>query len=89
MCGGCGGKVRTLRVQRVERSQRAKKSDVNISKITKYHINKQTQKPAAIKRQALVRNDKCPKCQHTIMLVNIAGRERKQCTNTSCKFVIK
>jgi hypothetical protein len=90
-CGGCGGGTRKLRVQRVVRPQVKKKT--NTKQVQKYSVQperaQRTKRPSAIRRQSLVRGDKCPKCRSTIMLVNIAGRERKQCTNVSCKHIIR
>lgn len=94
-CGGCGGgvrKLRTIRTQKVtkKKAQKAQKAQKTAS--SKYALSSPTpQKKRAglTRRQALIRNDKCPKCQNTIMLVNIAGRERKQCTNVNCRHIIR
>ena len=97
-CGGCGGGggTRRLRVQKVPKSK-SQKVYPPIAKVQKQVAGRVKTPPApkskvglqSIKRQSLVRNNRCPKCQSTIMLVNIAGRERQQCTNITCKHVIK
>lgn len=78
-CGGCGDGS-NLRQQHVER----KKQDI---KVIQYKVSRSSDQQVVnrihnnIRRQTLVRDDRCNKCGYPIMLVDIAGRERKQCTN--------
>ena len=43
---------------------------------------------APIARQYIIPRQACPRCQNTTMVVHIAGRERQQCTNINCRFVL-
>lgn len=73
MC--CGGKKGPIRTQQIDKKK------------IKPTINKTQNTNVAIQRQLLVKNDRCTQCDGMIMLVNIAGRERKQCVQ--CKLVQK
>lgn len=78
-CTGGGAQVRQQTVKRdkpekhvlVQRIGRSEKQSVDHS--------------SSIRRQLLVKDDRCSVCGSPIMLVNISGRERKQCTN--CRLV--
>lgn len=86
-CGGCGSKPsRTLRKQQVQKSRESGKKVVQ-QRVRRKSNTAQADTSTPLRRQALVRDARCPHCSHTVMLVNIAGRERKQCTN--CKFILK
>lgn len=78
----CGSANRTLRKQVIERPTTKKQTAVK-----RMSPRSQKAKSIPISRQLLVKDDRCPKCGYTIMLVNIAGRERRQCSNTQCKHV--
>lgn len=85
-CGGCGSG--SLRKQQVQRQ--SDKKEVVQQRIVRNNTTVVTQslpkdRSVSLKRQALVRDDRCTKCGHPVMLVNIAGRERKQCTN--CRLI--
>lgn len=85
-CGGCGSgsgvrKTQVLRPQTVERKRKIVQRKITSS------TSSQASRAVPVRRQAIVRDDRCPKCGQTIMLVHIAGRERRQCT--ACKHVIK
>lgn len=91
-CGGCGGGNRSLRKQQVQRPQKTDKKKVVQQRVRKKSSTVQASsvprdRSVSVKRQALVRDDRCPQCGHLVMLVNIAGRERKQCT--SCRYILK
>lgn len=82
MCGGCNGPSKKIQV-----SRETPKKEIIQTKISRA-VRQSTDTPQiSLSRQAIVRNDKCPKCSNQIMLVNIAGRERKQCI--SCRFILK
>ncbi len=85
-CGGKSGKP--LRKMQVQRSAQPQKQ-VAQRRIAdnKSVANASIPKTAVARRQALVKDDKCPKCSRQIILVNIAGRDRKQCI--SCKHILR
>lgn len=78
----CGGGGRTLRKQFVQRS----KGQAKLTPVKR--MSKAPTKSIPVQRQAIVRDDRCPKCAYPIMLVHIAGRERRQCSNSQCKHVM-
>lgn len=87
MCGGCGGARKTLNVrkQNVEPISTAKKKV-----ITKRISRRSTpSNKIEIKRQYVMPRATCPKCGYPAMMVNIANRERHQCSNSNCRFIIK
>lgn len=87
-CGGCGGGNRSLRKVYVQRPQRTeRKKTVVQQKVRRGSKSAPKERSVNLKRQALVKDDRCPQCGHPVMLVNIAGRERKQCT--SCRYIVK
>lgn len=43
----------------------------------------------SINRQYAVARQLCAKCKHPTMMVHIAGRERLQCTNINCRFIVR
>ena len=45
--------------------------------------------PVEVKLQLSNKKQRCPVCGYPTMTVNIIGREREQCTNTNCKYVLK
>lgn len=86
-CNGGNRQIKKLHVQRPQASKAdAKKTTQRINRNSIQNASPQNRK-IVNKRQALIRNDRCPECGHTIMLVNIAGRERKQCTK--CRHILK
>jgi len=89
--GCCGGGDRSVRKMRVNRSSSKKKKKIVQQRvINNDSVRKQSipiDRSVSLKRQALVRDDRCNKCDGGIMLVNIAGRERKQCVN--CGHILK
>lgn len=89
-CGGGGN--RSIRQQQIIRPSKGDKQ-VAIQRITRQATpggSVQIQRQAAnSKRQAIIKDDRCPKCGYTVMLVNIAGRERRQCSNANCRQIIK
>lgn len=82
----CGGKARTLRKQFVKRPDKPKKKAVSVQR-----INKNTaggQRTITVHRQKVVPRQKC-ECGFPSMAVNIAGRERIQCSNPNCRKILK
>jgi|CXWL01.1.fsa_nt_gi ribosomal protein S27AE len=87
-CGGGGN--RTIRQQQIIRPAKGDKQ-VAIQRINRQTIpsgSVQVQRQST-KRQTITKDDRCPKCGYTVMLVNIAGRERRQCSNANCRQIIK
>lgn len=42
---------------------------------------------AAPRRQSIQRGGRCSECGSVTLMVNIAGREREQCSSTSCRKI--
>ena len=83
--GCCGGRgSRAVRNQlapiTVERKRKAP--------IVQRSIRAQ-KRPVEVKLQLSDKKQRCPRCGYPTMTVNIIGREREQCTNTDCKYVLK
>lgn len=75
MC--CNGSV-TLKTITVKREEKTKQ-------VPQQKIIHTTAQNVSLYRQKAIKDIKCVKCGHIVMLVNIAGRERKQCTD--CKAI--
>jgi len=86
-CGG-GSSKRSVRSASVVSAHAAPKPPKTpaIRKITR---QRNAATPASIQRQYVIPRHVCPKCGHPTMLVHIANRERQQCTNIDCRFVIQ
>lgn len=85
--GCCGGSKRSIRATSSISSQSSKPAKTTaIRKITR---QRGASMPVSIQRQYVIPRTMCPKCNHPTMLVHIAGRERQQCTNIDCRFVIQ
>lgn len=87
MC--CNGGNRSIRTTKVDKPKPQKRTIVQqrIQRDVKTTTPLSIDRSVSAKRQALVQHDRCPKCEYPVMLVNIAGRERKQCTG--CRYIIK
>lgn len=84
MCCGNGGKKAIRSSQVVSRQQREPQKVI----VQRLKSNKNAAAAAPVYRQYAVPRDLCPRCQNTTMVVHIAGRERQQCTNINCRFVL-
>lgn len=84
MCCGSGGKKAVRSSLVVSRQQREPQKVV----VQRLKTNKNAATAASVHRQYTVPRDLCPRCQNTTMVVHIAGRERQQCTNMNCRFVL-
>jgi len=80
--GCCGGGSRSIRKQVVPKAAPTKK--VAVQRIAR---NPQRQK-VEINRQYVIPRQTCPKCGYPTMLVNIANRERNQCSNANCRYIL-
>jgi hypothetical protein len=83
----CGGS-HPQRIRK-ESSGQVEKHAAVPSRVVQKKINRQTVKPASMHRQYVVPRDQCPKCGYTAMIIIISGRERQQCSNANCRFVIQ
>jgi hypothetical protein len=86
-CGGCGGSKggKRLRAQPVRRESRKPQKTVKVQRVKRRNNNKSVN----ITRQYVVPHARCPKCGYPSMLVNIGGRERHQCSNANCRYIIR
>jgi hypothetical protein len=88
-CGGRSSSTRSIRKQVIERPQKATKQAV-VQRIRKSATpSGGQQKRVIISRQHVVPRQKCHKCGFPTMVVNLAGRERLQCSNPDCRIIIK
>jgi len=46
-------------------------------------------KSSVISKQSVIPTEKCKECNHSLMSVIIAGKERAQCTNSTCRKVVR
>ena len=79
-CCGSGG-PRRIRKQIVNRPKKAQKQ-------VAIHRIKRTPQPQPT-RQRIHTTQKCGSCGFPTIMINIAGRERLQCSNTSCRKIVR
>jgi len=91
--GCCGGssKKRSIRKQTIERpAKQSKNKQAVIQRIRKSSTpNSNKRKKITVARQHVIPRQKCHSCGFPTMAVNIAGRERLQCSNPECRIIIK
>lgn len=81
----CGSrKNRSVRKQTLNRPQT--KNSVSVQRVERKPARKRT---VNVGRQHVVQRPKCHSCGYPAMAVNIAGRERLQCTNPNCRIILK
>lgn len=86
--GCCGGSRGVVRKQVVSASsKRAARKAAKQTKIQRVSRSPRTNK-LEVNRQYVVPRQTCPKCGYPSMLVNIANRERNQCSNANCRFIL-
>ena len=85
MC--CGGESKRAIRSTSSTKSAAKQNAKQEAKIVRKIRQRPSQIP--IQRQYAIPRSACPKCGRPTMLVHIAGRERQQCTNIDCRFVIQ
>lgn len=83
-----GGDTRSVRKQTIERPEKTKQVVVQRIRNTAAPTAGQN-KQIIMARQHVVPHQKCQKCGFPTMSVNIAGRERLQCSNPDCRIVVK
>lgn len=89
MCGGCGGGVnraQNVRKQVVKPETAPAKKQPMLRHIPRTVAR---QNKVEIQRQYVVPRQTCPKCGYPAMTVNIANRERYQCSNSNCRTIIR
>lgn len=84
MC--CGGGRRSVRKQTIERPKESKQARVSRKQSAPVGNQNRQVIPS---RQHISAGQKCQKCGYPIMTVNIAGRERSQCSNPNCRVIVK
>ena len=80
--GCCGGGNRRIRKQIINRPEKVQKQAV-------VHRIKRSSATAQPMRQRVRTTQKCDTCGFPTIQVNIAGRERLQCSNTECRKIIR
>jgi hypothetical protein len=80
--GCCGGGSRSIRKQTVPKATKKAAKQARVQRVSR--TNKKE-----ISRQYVVPRQTCPKCGYPSMLVNIANRERNQCSNANCRFILQ
>lgn len=87
-CGG-GSKKRSITKQEVIRPRKAKgKKTASVQRIQRTSAGGQ-KRTIIVQRQRVVPRQKCHHCGYPTMAVNIAGRERLQCSNPNCRTIIQ
>jgi len=81
-CGGSGPR-QSPRRQEIGEKQPADKQPV----VQRVIRNNQTAKAASVNRQYRIPRETCTKCGYPMIVVNIAGRERHQCSNVNCREI--
>lgn len=84
--GCCNGPGKTIRKQVIQKP--ASNKQVVVKRIHRDDAPVRSQK-IIVNRQHISSLQKCHKCGFPAMVVNIAGRERYQCSNHNCKIIIK
>lgn len=80
--GCCGGGNKRIRKQIINRPEKVAKQAV-------VHRIKRTSNAAQPMRQRVRTTQKCDACGFPTMQINIAGRERLQCSNTECRKIVR
>lgn len=85
----CGGnKKRTITKQIIERPAKAARKVASVQRIQRNKTGGQ-KRTITVQRQRVVPRQKCNHCGFPTMAVNIAGRERLQCSNPNCRIIIR
>jgi hypothetical protein len=84
--GCCGGGGRPIRRQAIgEQSAAPQRQPVPTRRVRTSHAAT----PVSQMQQYAVPRHTCPHCGHPAIAVHIAKRERIQCSNQSCKLILK
>ena len=79
---GCCGGTRSIRKQQIV-PKATKRKVPRVQRMSRGRTNK-----LEVNRQYVVPRQTCPKCGYPSMLVNIANRERNQCSNANCRHIL-
>lgn len=85
MCCGSGGNRKLRSQQVVQKASKPRK----VAQIQRVKRKQTAERSVSIERQYVVPHARCSKCGYPTMLVNIAGRERQQCSNANCRQILK
>jgi hypothetical protein len=91
MCGGCGGsrRVQNARKQVIGQAVKASAPAKKTTMFKQISRNPAPTNKIEVKRQYVMPRQTCPKCGYPTMTVNIAKRERSQCSNSNCRYIVK
>lgn len=85
-CGRSNNRI--TRSQKTQNSKITKSSKQSNVRIVKSNTSEEIKtKPVLQPRQKPIIANRCKECNHPTVLVNIAGREREQCSNPSCRKI--
>jgi len=90
-CGKSNSSNKTIRTQKIQKqrvvkpSKQASAREISRAKAATSNTIKTSSIPA--QRQRMTRTDRCSECNHPVVMVNIAGREREQCSNPGCRKI--
>ena len=89
MCGGCGGGIN--RAQNVRKQIIKPEAAPTKKQPVLRHIPRTVARPnkVEVQRQYVLPRQTCPKCGYPVMTVNIANRERYQCSNSNCRNILR
>jgi ssDNA-binding Zn-finger/Zn-ribbon topoisomerase 1 len=91
MCGGCGGSHRAQNVRKQTVTGVGVQKALTKKQPMLKHIERSTIRAnkVEVQRQYIIPRQTCPKCGYPAMVVNIANRERYQCSNSNCRQIIR
>lgn len=87
---GCCAGNNNIRSQQITKNQRSSEKQVVVQRVRRSTATTNNQqRQITISRQHIVPRQKCHTCGFPTMIVNIAGRERSQCSNPNCRIIVK
>ena len=81
--GCCGGGNKRIRKQIINRPEKVAKQAVV------HRVKRTSSSTAQPMRQRVRTTQKCDACGFPTMQINIARRERLQCSNTECRKIVR
>lgn len=85
-CGRSNNPNRITRSQKIQKQRTTKSTNATTVKSIRPAEDIKT-KPAITPRQKPILASRCGECNHPTVMVNIAGREREQCSNPGCRKI--
>jgi predicted Zn-ribbon and HTH transcriptional regulator len=97
-CGRSNNPSRVVRSQKTEKSNNSAAKSAIVQRTVGKQLNAKQKiviaQPAAVKkvlaapqRQSIQRGGRCSECGSVTLMVNIAGREREQCSSANCRKI--